>query len=70
MLRPVQSKRAQRETRVLRRHTQRETQVLASALEFVFTAESNDYEEARRETDANDEKFPETGNKTKRKSAQ
>ena len=57
--RPVQSKCAQRETRALRRHTQRETgggqsQVLVSALEFVFTAESNDDGEARRETDADD----------------
>jgi hypothetical protein len=56
--RPVQSKCAQRETRALRRHTQRErgggSQVLASALELVFTAESNDDGEARRETDADD----------------
>ena len=56
--RPVQSKCAQRETRALRRHTQRErgggSQVLASALELVFTAECNDDGEARRETDADD----------------
>ena len=46
------------------------SQVLASALEFVFTAESNDDGEARRKTDADDETFSEMGYKLKHKNAQ